>query len=161
MQAHPNAVLLTNFYNAFAARNADAMAASYASDATFSDPVFTSLHGNEVGAMWKMLCSRATDLRIEARDIDAGDSEGKAHWEAWYTFTKTGRPVHNVIDATFEFRDGRIAAHRDRFDLWRWTGQALGTSGKVLGWSPLIQGAVRKQAREGLAKYMSSARATA
>src|SRR4051794_35418639 len=105
---HPNAVLLTGFYNAFAARDGDAMATAYTADARFSDPVFTHLHGKEVGAMWKMLCARASDLRIEARDISADDSEGKAHWEAWYTFTKTGRPVHNVIDATFEFSDGRI-----------------------------------------------------
>lgn len=151
---HPNAVLLTGFYNAFAARNGDAMATAYASDATFSDPVFTDLRGKEVGAMWKMLCSRATDLRVEPRDISADDNTGKAHWEAWYTFTKTGRPVHNVIDATFEFRDGRIARHCDAFDFWRWSGQALGPAGKLLGWSPFIQGPVRKQARESLAKYM-------
>ena len=153
---HPNATLLTGLYNAFAARDGDAMASAYTPDAAFSDPVFTDLHGKEVGAMWKMLCSRAKDLRVEARDISASDLEGKAHWEAWYTFTKTGRPVHNVIDATFEFRNGRIAVHRDQFDLWKWAGQALGTSGKLLGWSPIIQGAVRKQAREGLAKYMGS-----
>ncbi|MEO7760768.1 MAG: nuclear transport factor 2 family protein, partial [Casimicrobiaceae bacterium] len=91
-------------------------------------------------------------------DISADNLEGKAHWEAWYTFTKTGRPVHNVIDATFEFRDGKIAAHRDAFDLWAWTRQALGVSGVLLGWTPIIQGAVRKQGREGLAKYMESAR---
>ncbi|MEO7762395.1 MAG: nuclear transport factor 2 family protein, partial [Casimicrobiaceae bacterium] len=104
---HPNATLLTNFYTAFAARDGDAMASAYTSDAQFSDPVFTDLKGAEVGSMWKMLCSRATDLRVEARDISADNLEGKAHWEAWYTFTKTGRPVHNVIDATFEFRDGK------------------------------------------------------
>jgi len=154
---HPNAVLLTGFYNAFAARDGDAMASAYTANADFSDPVFTDLHGKEVGAMWKMLCSRAKDLRVEARDISADDRTGKAHWEAWYTFTKTGRPVHNVIDATFEFRDGKIAVHRDVFDLWRWSGQALGTPGKLLGWSPIIQGAVRRQAKEGLAKYMGSA----
>jgi len=152
---HPNAVLLTGFYNAFAARDGDAMATAYASDATFSDPVFTDLRGKEVGAMWKMLCSRATDLRVEARDISADDTTGKAHWEAWYTFTKTGRPVHNVIDATFEFRDGKIARHRDAFDFWRWSSQALGPTGKLLGWSPIIQGPVRKQARAGLEKFLA------
>jgi ketosteroid isomerase-like protein len=154
---HPHAVLLTGFYNAFAAGDGDAMASAYTVDADFRDPVFTDLHGREIGAMWKMLCSRATDLRVEARDIAADDSQGSAHWEAWYTFTRTGRPVHNVIDATFRFRDGRIATHNDAFDLWRWAGQALGPSGKLLGWSPIIQGAVRRQARDALAKYMGSA----
>ena len=104
---HPNATLLTDFYEAFAARDGDAMAAAYAPDAEFSDPVFTDLRGAEVGAMWKMLCSRAADLRIEASGIDASEAGGRAHWEAWYTFTKTGRKVHNVIDAEFEEIDDK------------------------------------------------------
>ena len=157
MADHPNVVLLTGFYAAFNAKDGDAMATAYAPDADFSDPVFTDLHGKEIGAMWKMLCSRAADLRVEASGISADDAQGRAHWEAWYTFTKTGRPVHNVIDATFAFRDGKIVTHRDAFDLWKWAGQALGTSGKLLGWSPIIQGAVRRQARAGLDKYMGSA----
>jgi limonene-1,2-epoxide hydrolase len=152
---HPNAELLTGFYRAFAARDGAAMASAYASEARFSDPVFTDLRGTEVGAMWQMLCSRATDLRVEASGISADDLNGRAHWEAWYTFTKTGRKVHNVIDATFEFRDGKIIAHRDVFDLWRWAGMALGPSGKLLGWTPMVQNAVRKEAKAGLAKYMA------
>lgn len=151
---HPNAELLTGFYRAFAAKDGAAMASAYAPDAQFSDPVFTDLRGPEVGAMWQMLCARATDLRVEASGISADDLNGRAHWEAWYTFTKTGRQVHNVIDATFEFRDGKIVTHRDSFDLWRWAGMALGLSGKLLGWTPFLQNAVRKEARAGLAKYM-------
>lgn len=152
---HPNAVLLTGFYGAFAAKDGATMARAYAADAQFSDPVFTELRGAEVGAMWQMLCARATDLRIEASGIAADDRNGSAHWEAWYTFTKTGGKVHNVIDATFEFRDGKIAVHRDAFDFWRWAGMALGTSGKLLGWTPFLQNMVRKEARAGLAKYMA------
>jgi limonene-1,2-epoxide hydrolase len=152
---HPNAELLTGFYRAFAAKDGAAMASAYQPDAHFSDPVFTDLHGAEVGAMWRMLCSRATDLRVEASNISADELNGQAHWEAWYTFAKTGRKVHNVIDANFEFFDGKIIAHRDTFDLWRWTGMAMGLSGKMLGWTPFMQNAVRKEARAGLAKYMA------
>jgi limonene-1,2-epoxide hydrolase len=154
---HPNAELLTGFYAAFAAKDGASMATAYAADARFSDPVFTDLRGPEVGAMWQMLCSRAADLHIEASAITADDENGSAHWEAWYTFSKTGGKVHNVIDATFEFRDGRIITHRDAFDFWRWAGMALGTSGKLLGWTPFLQNAVRKNARAGLEKYMANA----
>jgi limonene-1,2-epoxide hydrolase len=154
---HPNAELLTGFYRAFAAKDGAAMATAYAADAHFSDPVFTDLRGTEVGAMWQMLCSRATDLKVEASGISADDLNGRAHWEAWYTFTKTGRKVHNVIDATFEFRDGKIITHRDVFDLWRWASMALGPSGRLLGWTPFLQSKVRKEARAGLAKYMAKA----
>ena len=81
------------------------MAACYAPDATFRDPAF-DLAGAEVGAMWAMLCARGKDLALEWRDVRADDRAGSAHWEARYTFSVTGRPVHNVIDAAFTFRDG-------------------------------------------------------
>jgi ketosteroid isomerase-like protein len=155
MKFHPNVVLLTGFYNAFNARDADAMATAYTDDATFTDPVFVGLAGGQIGAMWRMLCERGTDLRVEATDIQADTFEGRAHWQAWYTFARTARPVHNVIEATFQFRDGKIAAHRDRFDFWRWSRQALGPSGVMLGWTPIVRSAVRKQARSGLDKYIA------
>ena len=153
---HPNATLLTGFYRAFAALDGDAMATAYAPDATFSDPVFVDLKGVEIGAMWRMLCSRATDLRIEASGIEANETSGRAHWEAWYAFSKTGRMVHNVIDAQFEFRDGKIVRHVDRFDFWRWAGMALGPTGKLLGWTPMLRNKVRREARAGLIKTMKS-----
>jgi hypothetical protein len=154
MALHPNVTLLQGFYNAFNARDGEAMATAYTSEATFSDPVFVGLKGPEIGAMWRMLCGRAADLKVKVTDIEADAFEGAAHWEAWYTFAKTGRAVHNEIDATFEFIDGRIAAHTDRFSFWRWSRQALGVSGLLFGWTPIFRGAVRRQARAGLDKFM-------
>ena len=56
---------------------------------------------------------------------------GRAHWDATYTYSATGRRVDNRIDATFAFRDGLIVRHDDRFDLWRWARQALGVQGRA------------------------------
>jgi len=151
---HDNAQLIDRFYAAFARRDAAAMAACYAPDATFRDPVF-ELAGPEVGAMWAMLCARAKDLELEWRDVRADDRTGSAHWEPRYTFSATGRPVRNVIDAEFAFRDGRIAAHVDRFDLWRWSRMALGVKGVLLGWTPQAGNAVRRQARRGLDAWIA------
>ena len=114
------------------------MAACYTADAHFHDPVFQDLHGAEVGAMWRMLCGRATDLKIVHSKVDADADSGSAHWEADYTFS-TGRAVHNVIDAGFKFENGLIADHRDSFDLYAWARQALGPVGVLLGWSPPVQ----------------------
>ena len=83
--------------------------------------------------MWRMLAGRAADLRVESSAFTASDTTGSAHWEAWYTFTATGRPVHNVIDAEFAFAGGGITRHVDRFDLYRWSRQALGARGVLLG----------------------------
>ncbi|MEA2329951.1 MAG: hypothetical protein QOH58_89 [Thermoleophilaceae bacterium] len=153
-QAAANGRLIETFYDAFARKDGDAMAACYAPDARFSDPVFQELRGTEPGAMWRMLTRRAEDLRIELVDHAADESTGSAHWLADYTFTQTGRPVHNDVTASFRFADGMIAEHDDSFDFHRWTRQALGPPGLLLGWSPLVQGPVRRKARAGLDEFM-------
>jgi len=152
--------LIVRFYRAFARREAATMAACYHADATFRDPVF-ELRGADIGRMWTMLCSRATDLRVEYANVDApdpapaSDATAACDWQAWYTFTATGRPVHNIIHAEFHLRDGLIASHTDTFDFWRWSRQALGPAGLLLGWSPLLRAKVRTQAAESLARFKS------
>ena len=149
-----HARLIETFYTAFQRRDGAAMAACYHPEATFSDPVFPDLKGPEVGAMWRMLTERATSLEVTFRDVKAEGQGGSAHWEAVYPFSATGKRVHNIIDATFEFRDGKIFRHVDRFDFYRWTRMALGLPGVLLGWSPMLQGSIRKKARAGLDAFM-------
>ena len=148
--------VVTRLYEAFAVRDHAAMARCYTTDARFSDPVFTDLRGTQVAAMWRMLCERATDLRITFRDVAVAGINGAAHWEAWYTYSATGRPVHNVIDATFTFRGGLIAEHSDRFDLHRWGEQALGVRGLLLGWTPLLQRAIQQRAAQALDRFSAA-----
>lgn len=152
--AHPNAQLIERFYTAFAKGDAATMAACYAPDATFEDPVFT-LKGAAIGQMWHMLSVNAREFSLEFRDIAADDNSGRAHWEAHYLFSATGRKVHNIIEAEFQFRQGKIVMHRDRFDFWRWSRQALGLPGLLLGWSPLIRTKVRAQAARNLAAFVA------
>lgn len=151
---HDNQALLERHYAAFGDRDHQTMAETYAADARFSDPVFPELVGDRIAAMWRMLCLRATDLVIEASDVHADDDQGRAHWEARYTFGATGRRVHNRIDATFRFRGGRVVEHVDRFDLWAWSRQALGVSGVLLGWSPIVRNEVRGQAARQLDRFI-------
>lgn len=156
--AHPNAQLIETFYTAFQRRDAEAMVACYAPDVWFSDPVFHDLRGPRAGAMWRMLAARASSLEVTFRDVRADDKTGSAHWEARYLFSATGRQVHNVIDARFEFRDGKITRHADTFDLWRWSGMALGAKGKLLGWAPPIKNAIHKTAMRGLEAFEAKPR---
>jgi ketosteroid isomerase-like protein len=153
--AHPNDELIQNFYDAFARRDGDAMAASYAPDAHFSDPVFTGLHGREPGAMWRMLTGRAEDLEIRLVEHEAGANTGSAHWLADYTFAQTGRKVHNDVHAEFRFSDGLIAEHRDSFSFPAWARQALGPTGLLLGWTPIVRGKVQQQARTSLDEFLA------
>ncbi len=138
--------VIEEFYRAFARRDAETMAGLYTDDVAFSDPAFGPLRGERARNMWRMLAERATDLELTFSDV----TDTSAHWEARYTFTATKRKVHNVIDARFEFRDGKIARHDDVFDFWRWSKQALGAPGLLLGWSGFLRNAVRKKALAGL-----------
>ena len=144
--------LITRFYTAFQAKDAEGMAACYAPDIRFSDPVFPDLQGAHAGNMWRMLCSRGKDLEVTFSDVTCDGDTATAHWEAHYTFS-TGNKVHNKIDATFELRDGLIVKHTDVFDLSAWAGQALGLVGKLFGWLPPLQNKIRGQAADGLARW--------
>jgi ketosteroid isomerase-like protein len=154
--SHQNETLIERFYSAFNERDGAAMAACYAPDATFSDPVFPDLRGSDPGNMWRMLTSRGTDLRIELLEHEADDERGSAHWTAHYTFAQTGRPVVNDVRASLRFRGGLIAEHRDEFDFHRWARQALGPSGLLLGWTPLVRNAVRRRAQAGLEEFRAA-----
>jgi ketosteroid isomerase-like protein len=154
---HPNEALIHRFYACFQARDAAGMAACYAPDAVFSDPAFGELRGAEVGAMWSMLASRATDLEVRVSGVQADDERGQAHWDAYYTFGQTGRKVHNSIDAKFLFRGGLIVRHEDTFSFWRWSRQALGPMGLLLGWAPPLRAKVRSTARGNLEAFTRKA----
>ena len=148
--------LLSTFYTAFQQRDYASMIACYHPDIHFFDPVFTNLQGKRAGAMWHMLCERGTDLQATFSDIQADDKKGQAHWEATYSFGKNGRLIHNIIDATYTFQDGKIVRHQDSFDLWKWTRMALGTKGVLMGWSGVVQGKVRETAVSSLNKFITA-----
>lgn len=153
--AAANAALIERFYAAFARRDAETMGACYSPDARFSDAVFRDLRGEEVPAMWRMLCERGTDLEVGHSDVATDADRGSASWWADYSFSATGRTVHNEISASFRFENGLIVEHQDRFSLWRWSRQALGPVGLVGGWSPPVQNKIRAQARESLVAFIA------
>ena len=149
-----NKEFIVRFYSAFQILNYEAMQKAYHPDAKFYDPVFGDLNSSEVKAMWEMLLIKSQDLQVAFSNVHATKTEGRCRWEAWYTFSKTGRFVHNVIQSTFEFKDGKIYRQRDIFSIWRWSRHSLGIVGLLLGWSPLIQNRVKSAARNNLKKFM-------
>lgn len=139
-----NHQLIEKFYTAFQNGDAETMASCYSGDAVFEDPAFGILKNGEVRDMWRMLIERSKgNLEITFSDIKTDGDSGSAKWEAKYPFSKTGRKVHNKIDAQFKFKDGKIIDHRDKFDVWKWAGMALGLPGKLLGWTPFMQNKIQ------------------
>ncbi|MEO6623594.1 MAG: nuclear transport factor 2 family protein [Burkholderiaceae bacterium] len=152
---------IRTLYESLARLDGDAVAACYAEQASFDDEAFSLKGRREVGGMWRMLCETTrnkgrADWKVEFSQVHAHDGHGSAHWDAYYRFSTTGRLVHNSIDAEMTFdAAGLILTQRDRFSFWRWSRQALGTPGLLLGWSPMLRNKVRKMAAGNLQRYLA------
>lgn len=151
-----NQQLITRFYTAFSKLHYQTMQSCYHEDAIFFDPVFEDLNAAEVRDMWEMLCKSAKDFSIKFSNVEADDEYGTCKWVATYTFPQTGRKVVNSVKAYFKFHEGKIIEHTDSFDLWRWSRQALGLPGWLLGWNDVLHRKIRSKAQDSLAKFMSS-----
>ena len=152
-----NEELITRFYSAFQKLDAATMNSCYSDEIIFSDPVFGLLKGEEVRAMWKMLCKNAKDFSLSFSNIQHLDDEyATCQWTASYTFSKTGRRVVNNIKAYMRFADGKIIEHSDAFKISKWASQALGWKGAVFGWMGWMQRKIKKNAKANLEKFIAS-----
>lgn len=152
---HPNEELIQQFYSAFQQLDYKKMQDCYSDDPVFNDNVFGLLEGEQVFAMWEMLCKNARDFSLEFSNIKMLDEEyATCNWTARYTFSKTGRKVINKIKAHMRIQEGKITEHTDEFDMWKWSRQALGVPGLLLGWSGFMKNRVRVNARNNLEKFI-------
>ena len=144
---------IKRLYDALDRHDGDGAAACYSDDAVFEDPAFGRLEDGAVKDMWRMLCERSDDLEVVLIEHGADGDEGWAHWSASYTFGATGRAVVNDIRSRFRFEGDLIRDQVDSFSLRRWGMQALGPRTVLLGLTPLLGVAVRRQARSRLDEY--------
>jgi uncharacterized protein len=149
-----NQELINRFYTAFQQRDWKTMQQCYHPESQFSDPAFPGLNYVEVKAMWHMLCENAKDFSLQFSDVTSNGDQGSCNWQAWYTFSLTGRKVHNIIKADFHFKDGLIVKHTDTFNFWRWSRMAMGVTGSLLGWTPFFRSKVQATARKSLTRFM-------
>ncbi|WKN42404.1 nuclear transport factor 2 family protein [Tunicatimonas pelagia] len=149
--------IIQGFYIAFQQLDAEKMVAYYCDDIQFEDPAFGQLHGEQARNMWRMLIERGHgSLKINFYNVQGTTTGGNATWEGNYLFGKNKRSIHNVIQAEFVINDGKIVEHTDQFNFWKWATMALGTPGKLLGFTPFVQNKVRKNARAALEKYTAT-----
>lgn len=148
-----NLALIQKLYTSFAALDAEGMAACYHKEIEFHDPAFGQLKGERAANMWRMLCESQQEKGMEFKVIFSNVTDSSAHWEAFYTFSKTGRKVHNKIDASFTFKDGLILTHTDVFNLRHWAKQALGIKGALIGGTSFFQKKLQAQTNRLLDKF--------
>lgn len=149
--------LIKKFYQAFAALDAETMISCYHKDILFEDPAFGVLKGEKAKNMWRMLCEsqKGKDFVVHSSNIKCDEIAGSAHWEAHYTFSRTGRKIHNKIDAEFKFKAGKIIQHVDNFNLHSWAQQALGFKGMLLGGTSFFKKKLNTQTNKLLQDFES------
>jgi ketosteroid isomerase-like protein len=149
--------LLEQFYTSFSRKASEEMIKCYHPDLCFEDPAFGELNYFDTGMMWQMLCDsqRDKDFNVSFKNVKVQGNGGSLIWEAKYDF-RTGRRVHNVIEARFKFKDGLIVDHRDHFNLYKWSKMALGIKGILLGWTSFFKKGLHKQTHHMLNKYKKS-----
>ncbi|TAH01515.1 MAG: nuclear transport factor 2 family protein [Sphingobacteriales bacterium] len=151
-----NEALISKFYISFQQLDYAAMQQCYADTIIFNDPAFGILQGAKAKAMWEMLCKNAKEFSLTFSNIQLLDEEyATCNWVATYTFSKTGRKVVNHIKAHLRIQDGKITEHTDQFDIWKWSRQALGMPGLLLGWSGYMKNKIHQNARQNLEKFMA------
>jgi ketosteroid isomerase-like protein len=126
---HPNRALLNHLFTAEDRHLHVEMAACYHRDASFRDIAFRLDGIQRIHAMWHLISE--TDIRVTTERVEADDHEGLANIVCNYTFGadaagKKGRPVRNVIQSRFSFKDGKIMQHHDFCDAKAWAKAALG-----------------------------------
>ena len=148
-------LLIEKFYSSFQNLDAESMASCYHEKVTFEDPAFGKLQGERVKNMWRMLCEsqKGKDFKVEFSNIEIFENSGSVQWEAKYTFSRTGRRVHNMIRANFEISEGKIIHHRDDFDLKKWASQALGLKGQILGGTAFFRSKLQGQTNKMLSQF--------
>lgn len=152
-----NKQVIQKFYSAFAEGDAETMISCYNDDIIFTDPAFGTLKGINAKAMWKMLLSnKKSQAQVSFNNIDANGDSGTAQWTAKYNYGPKSRTVTNQVHAHFEFKNGKISKHTDNFNLWKWTQQALGLSGYLLGWSNFMKNKIQAETGKKLNAYMNS-----
>jgi hypothetical protein len=152
-----NETTITKFYTALANSDAAKMSECYHPNIQFRDPAFGLLKGEQVCQMWKMLIEKGKGtINIDYSAVKANEHFGSAFLVAQYDFGKTNRKIINTISAKFQFQDGLIIKHTDDFDLWKWSKQALGIKGILLGWTGFMQKKIQEKARLSLKKFIET-----
>ena len=150
-----NSDTIKKFYTSFANGDAKGMIECYHENVVFQDPVFGTLKGLRAHKMWEMLLSnKKASAKISYSGIKSTNENGQAKWIAEYLYGEKKRPVINKVSAAFKFKDGKIIEHIDTFDLWKWTRQAMGIVGVLMGWTPMIKSKIQKTVHTRLDKFI-------
>lgn len=146
--------LIKQFYTCFQNKDYQGMQRCYGENVIFNDDVFQTLSYKQVCAMWHMLLTSSSDLQLTFENVKADEHSGSCRWTAIYTFALTNRKVINNIDTRMKFDGMKIVMHHDAFNFWKWSRQAFGLTGLLLGWTSFFKKKVQTTARQRLKNFI-------
>lgn len=156
-----NKEIIKKFYTSFSNGNIKGMLECYHKDVIFQDPVFGKLERERAFKMWEMLLSqKKEDTIINFNNAQATNEIGKANWVAEYVYGAKKRKIINRVQANFKFKNGKIIEHFDFFDLWKWTKQAFGITGFLIGWTPFMKNKIQQTTNKRLDEFIKIATET-
>ncbi|PRP78981.1 hypothetical protein PROFUN_11446 [Planoprotostelium fungivorum] len=171
--------LLEQFFTAFAAgKHHEMVALTDETQVELSDPIYECLKGPEVAGLWRYWSTRpgfhltCDDVSVEEHDITVrknplfGGYNRRKDTTAQVTTKLVGvaifdlsylekdKKLSNHIEASFEFKDGKIISIAHKFDPWTWASQTQGLSGSILGWTGTVQAQSQAAALKELHDFM-------
>ena len=147
-----NQQVIEQFYTALSNRDIKALSNCYHEEVVYSDVGFGIQKGKDAKLVWQFLMNNVDEnFMVTFSDIQANETRGSANWVAKYQFNQ--RNIENQITATFQFQNGKIIYHKDKYSLWKWSQQAFGFLGYLIGWLPLFRWLVRWQMQRTLLDY--------
>lgn len=127
----------------------------YHKNVVYDDVGFGKQKGENAKAVWQFLIENVDkNAVITFSNIQTFATTGQVNWSTTYYFGK--RKIKNNITATFRFQDDKIIYHKDDYSLWKWSQQAFGILGYLIGWSPVFHWLIRWQMQQNLRTFIEN-----
>ena len=152
---HPNQAAVQMFLKAQESKDPVRLGHALQMDSVLQEPLAGELEGIHVFAWWQMLW-RFRNHGVTIVSSEASPTQGSAVWKMGYTHPATRRALIVTVKSEFEFKLNKISMQRDRYSVYGFLKQAMGTQGTLLGWLPPLHWVLRSAARERLDEFESS-----
>lgn len=128
----------------------------YHPKAEYMDELF-SLKYREILALWYSCMLPEMKLEVKVKSIEQFKDVVVTKWTISYTISSINRRITLDEIGRFEFEDGLIIRHTDKYSFHSWCTQALGVAGMLASWSKWLRSKVRNQAYSSISANLYAA----
>ncbi len=145
--------VIQRYFDAMAQGQWQAMARCYHDQASFADPLFPDLRGEQIVYHLHRLYEPNSQharkqIELTTHALFSEDRKAQVQWEL--RCIEAQRPVKLIGLSTFAIWDQFIVRHVDEFPFHHWARQTQGLAGALLGRLPFYQRRLQRSARSQL-----------